>query len=206
MRDVESVFRWHFEKRNWTRSRQSVSGLGSTAAATDHLREELPRLLAEFKVRSMLDIPCGDGNWISRANLELDEYIGADIVEELVQLNRKRHETAAGAKFLRLDVIRDELPRVDLIFCRDCLVHFSNEFIGKALKNIRRSGSMYLATTTFPGHDANRDIITGDWRPINLQRAPFHLPAPVRMIAEHSAGPPFEDKSIGVWRIEQLTG
>ena len=153
----------------------------------------------------MLDIPCGDGNWISHANLELGEYIGADIVEELVELNRSQQKAATGAEFLRLDVIRDELPRVDLIFCRDCLVHFSNELVGEALRNIKRSGSTYLATTTFPGHDANRDIITGDWRPINLQRAPFYLPGPLWMIAEHSAGPPFEDKSIGVWRIEELT-
>jgi hypothetical protein len=56
----------------------STSGLGSELDATAPLRRELPRLLAELGVSSLLDAPCGDGGWISRAALGL-RYVGVDI-------------------------------------------------------------------------------------------------------------------------------
>jgi hypothetical protein len=37
----------------------------------------------------LLDIPCGDFNWMKLLNLGVD-YIGADIVGELIAENRRR--------------------------------------------------------------------------------------------------------------------
>jgi hypothetical protein len=131
-------------------------------------------------------------------------YIGADIVQELVEMNVQNRGETPGRKFLKLDLVQDMLPRVDLVFCRDCLVHFSNTLVRQALNNIKASGARYVATTTFPNHQNGPDIVTGDWRPINLQAAPFSLPDPACLIAENSIGPPFADKSIGLWRTGDL--
>jgi hypothetical protein len=46
------------------------------------------------------------------------------------------------------DLTRDPLPKVDLVLCRDCLVHLSFDDIYESLDNLRRSGSMLLLTTT----------------------------------------------------------
>jgi hypothetical protein len=48
--------------------------------------------------------------------------------------------------------------------------------------------------------------VTGDWRPINLERAPFNWPAPVELIVEEctESGGVFADKSLGLWRIDAL--
>jgi hypothetical protein len=58
-------------------------------------------------------------------------------------------------------------------------------------------------TTTFPGCASNEDIVTGDWRPLNLQLAPFNLPAPDLLINEQctEGGNLFADKSLGLWRL-----
>lgn len=138
MSSLESVFRWHFEQRTWKRGVGSVSGAGSDVEATDALREGLRRLIEEYQVKSLLDIPCGDGEWMSRTELPAAlEYIGADIVPELVVMNKRSRGETAKRKFCRLDITRDALPLVDLIFCRDCLGHFSNALVLQTLRNIK---------------------------------------------------------------------
>ena len=57
-----------------------------------------------------------------------------------------------------MDLVNDELPKVDLIFCRDCLFHLPNDMILKALENIYKSKSKYLLTTTFTDNIPNKDI------------------------------------------------
>src|SRR5271157_5357504 len=74
--EPESVFRWHFEKKDWAGSgAESVSGPGSTLEATKFLQRALPELIHEYGIKTMLDIPCGDGNWISQVDLGLERYI-----------------------------------------------------------------------------------------------------------------------------------
>jgi hypothetical protein len=105
-----------------------------------------------------------------------------------------------------LDVINDPLPTVDLIFCRDCLVHFSYEHIQEALTNIKNSGSQYLLTTSFIKRRLNFDIDTGDWRPINLQIDPFNLGKPLEVILEKCTegnGKSY-DKALLLYRISDL--
>jgi hypothetical protein len=109
----------------------------------------------------------------------------------------------AAISFVRLDIRRSALPAVDVVFCRDLLIHLSNADAAWALGNVAASGSRYLVTTTFPGLAANADILTGRYRPINLERPPFSLPPPLRLEAEHSL-PAFPDRSLGVWRIAEL--
>lgn len=132
-------------------------------------------------------------------------YTGADIVKDLIQSNKERYE-GNSICFQNLDLIRDKLPKVDLIFCRDCFVHLSFEDIFQAFRNIRKSQSEYLLVTTFTDRKNNRDIATGQWRTINLEVAPFVLPQPLKIINEGctEGEGAFEDKALGLWRIADL--
>jgi methyltransferase family protein len=193
-------------RRNFWGNEESRSGSGSDLAQTAELRAQLPALLAEFGVRTMLDIPCGDFFWMNACQLDLERYIGADIVPELVQRLTVAHATA-GREFRVLDLTSDDLPQVDLIFCRDALVHFSNADILGAIANMKRSGARYLLTTIFVARAENPDIPTGgNWRPLNLQAPPFSLPPPLRLIDERCTefDGRFADKSMGLWRISDL--
>ena len=180
---MQAVFTAFYRKNIWFNA-ESRSGPGSTLSITEPIRAELPALLKELGVRRLLDIPCGDFHWMEGLRLEIDSYIGADIVSDMVDINARRHGSDVR-HFRRLDITCDELPRADLVLCRDCLVHLPEEYVWRALEHIKRSGPTYLLTTTFPSRDRNTDIaFPGQWRPLNLQIAPYGFPAPLRLIDE----------------------
>jgi hypothetical protein len=178
------------------------SGVGSTVEAASPIIEALPGVIDSFAIRSILDVPCGDFVWMRVIDLSSVDYIGADIIDTLVESHQRDH-ASARRQFRTLDVVKDDLPRVDIVLCRDCLVHFSDRLVKKALANIQRSGSRYLLTTTFPAHLTNTNIVTGDWRPINLCAEPFNFPSPLQMIHERNTAP-YDDKGLALWRISDL--
>lgn len=121
---------------------------------------------------------------MKEVELNLDMYIGADIVNDLVEINSNKYGNN-NRKFIQLDITKDELPLpADLILCRDLLVHFSFEDISKAIKNIKTSGSKYLLTTCH-NNLKNKNIVTGLWRPLNLQISPYKFPDPIKSIKEN---------------------
>lgn len=184
----------------------SVSGLGSEDGATAAIGEALPALLQRLGARSLLDAPCGDAGWIARLKLDLD-YTGIDIVPSLIAANRQRvADGGPPGRFLIADVTRDALPRADVILCRDCLVHLSFDNIARAVARFRISGARFLLVTTFPEWPDNGDCEDGDWRALNMQRAPFDWPAPRALINERceEGGGGWHDKSLGLWALEQL--
>jgi hypothetical protein len=142
---------------------------------------------------------------MAQAGLALETYVGADIVKSLVESNQ-REFGSDKRRFAHLNLLRDELPRCDAIFCRDCLVHFSDADVARALTNICRSGATFLIATTYPGRGPSINIITGEWQPLDLQAAPFDLPQPVALINEMLKERDGSNsmKSLGVWRIEDL--
>ncbi|WP_228000736.1 class I SAM-dependent methyltransferase [Nocardia australiensis] len=193
-----------FRSNLW--SSGSVSGPGSELAQTRQLCAGLPELLSRFGVRTLLDLPCGDFGWLSGVDLGVERYIGADIVAELVEQNTQRYASAGKREFRVLDLTADPLPEADAVLCRDCLVHLSFEDIGQALRNLRRSGSRYLLTTTFVELTANTDIPTGNWRPLNLRLAPFGFPEPLAILVEGCTEEDgaYADKALALWSISEL--
>jgi SAM-dependent methyltransferase len=183
---------------------ESRSGPGSSLRQTAAIRASLPALLEKLSVRSVLDIPCGDFHWMKEVDLAGVAYIGADIVPAVIAMNQRAHGDGAARRFVTLNITSDPLPKVDLVLSRDCLVHLSNRDVRAALENVRRSGSTYLLTTTFPAHAQSPDIMTGHWRPINLELPPFGLPRPVLMIDEKCPEPGYQDKSLGLWRVDEM--
>lgn len=186
----------------------SQSGLGSELDATSWLRRELSQLLKRLEITTLLDLPCGDFTWMAQMDLGGITYLGADIVPAIIATNDARYGRSGHIEFRQLDLVSDPLPSVDLVLCRDCLVHLSFANINRAIANLKRSGGRWLLTTTFPDVSANRDIDDGDWRVLNMQQAPFLFPAPLAVINEgcSEAGGDYADKSLGLWRVEDLPG
>jgi hypothetical protein len=201
---AEALFSHIYRHDLWPGS-ESRSGPGSDLEQTRTLIAELPALFRSLGVRSVLDIPCGDFHWMSRVDMSGIDYLGADIVSAVVADNQRRY-SAPDVAFRRLDLIADPLPRADLILCRDCLVHFSFSDIDLALVNMAASGSTWLLMTTFNEHPGNADCQTGYWRPLNLEQAPFRLPAPLATIRENctQGDGRYADKSLGLWRLDAI--
>jgi hypothetical protein len=200
---IDSIFTKLYYQPN--RHREAISGPGSDLIQTAAIARELPVLLDEVGAKILLDAPCGDFFWMQHVALGVENYIGVDIVRDQIERNRAKY-SCLNRRFLCLDVTVDQLPQADLIFSRDLLVHLSFRDIEAALKNFKRTMSEYLLTTTFPRITKNTDIVTGDWRPINLQLPPFNFPRPLRMLCEHCTenGGKYADKSLGLWKLDDL--
>ncbi len=201
---AEQTFTEIFRNNAW-RGQESASGTGSSTDQTEKIARELPELFDSFNVSTVLDIPCGDFHWMKHVDLSRVDYTGADIVGDLIQRNITLH-SRNGVRFEKLDIIKSKLPRVDLVLCRDCLVHLSYDAIFDALNNICNSRSVYLLTTTFTQRSGNRDIATGQWRTLNFEIAPFDFLPPIRTIdegcTEHNGA--YRDKALGLWRISDI--
>src|SRR5579871_6108869 len=136
-----------FHRNEWG-SEASVSGPGSDLDQTAVLRERLPDLLRSLHVRTMVDVPCGDFGWMHLVDLPVESYIGLDVVPQIVRRCADLYGED-GVEFRVADIVKRRPPKVDLVFCRDLLVHLSDRDVRKALRNIIRSGSRWLLTTTF---------------------------------------------------------
>lgn len=201
-KSIETIFADIYTGNKW-RGRDSASGTGSDLRQTEVVRNALPALWEALGIRTMLDVPCGDFHWMKHVALERIEYTGADIVLDMVERNRE-YETST-IHFCRINLVEDKLPRFDLIFCRDCLVHLSFKDAQKALQNICDSGSTYLLTTTFSDLERNVDIATGQWRKLNLTLSPFSLSPPALLINENcTEGDAYRDKSLGLWKVDVI--
>jgi hypothetical protein len=170
-------------KKNLWGSSESKSGTGSELVQTKEIIFQINKLIQSYQIKSILDIPCGDFNWMRYVDLEKVQYIGSDVVDEIIENNNKKYKSP-NIEFKVLDLINDKLPKVDLIIVRDCFIHFSLENINTALINLKNSGSKFLLTTSFMDCNENYNIITGSYRKINLLKSPFNFSNPLLIINE----------------------
>ena len=193
--DKERLFTNYYKKNTWG-DPESRSGTGSTLEHTARLRAQLPGFFQKYRIKSLLDAPCGDFNWFQRVEKGDLRYIGGDIVLPLIDENKKRFANAT-TEFLHLDIINDKLPRTDLWLCRDVLFHFSENDIFVALCRFVESETPWILTTTFPEHETNKDIPTGSFRLLNLEKPPFNFGPPADSLIDSVEG--WQKRTMGLW-------
>jgi len=213
MRNIKNIYNHLKSKRTFDKIYKrkgfkggvSVSGPGSDLEQTKVLRSEIPNLLRDLKVKVLLDIPCGDFYWMEKVDLKGFNYLGGDIVKEIIELNKRKY-SREDRSFLQVDLLNDKLSKADVLLCRDCLVHFSYRDIFRAINNIKRSPVKYLLTTTFTDRKKNFDIQMGQWRPLNLNLPPFNFPKPIKLINEKCTenNGIYKDKTLGLWKVETI--
>lgn len=202
---TEDVFTEIYRKNKWGDA-ESVSGPGSTLKETEHLRAELKKIFEDYKIRTLIDLPCGDFNWFREIDYPFERYIGCDIVDALVEENNKRY-AGPDRIFKKADVLRDRLDDADALLARDLLIHFSNEDIFRFFHNIRRANITWLLTSHFVKTEKNNDIATGQGRLINLTLEPFFIPQPAHFFLERSqvyGGQWHDTKALGLWRLADV--
>jgi len=195
---MKEIFTEIIQTRRW---QEVPCGSGSTLRYTQLLRETLPDFLIRHNINSMLDAPCGDFSWMSLVEFpENFVYQGGDIVEFMIKDNQYRYPKV---DFKVFDLTQDRFPDVDMLFCRDCLFHLCEDDIKKVFDNLMSSSVKYIMTTSYlPSHCANHNIQTGDFRPIDLEQAPFNLPSPVDALDDGVPGEVI--RRLCLWNVQDL--
>lgn len=186
--------------KNW-RWKKHPCGPGSTLEYTENLRNALPELIKKHKILSILDAPCGDFSWMSTITFNSDiNYIGADIVDFMIEENKKKYPEK---DFRILDITKDSFPDVDLLICRDCLLHLSNADIIKTFKNISSSNIKYiLLSNWYEDFNNLKDIPTGKHRYINFLEEPYFFEPPLDEIIDYIDG--FPKRKMVLWKKDTI--
>lgn len=193
------------------RDAQSRSGPGSTIEYTANVRALLARALREHSIATWIDAPCGDCNWQPTVDgIDKVQYLGLDIVPNVIEANTKRYANRDNLKFAVLDFAANALPfGPDLVLCRDMVQHNTLLAGTRTYANFEASGAKYLVTTSHfrgsPEQTSNVDITPGDWYAVNLFLPPFNFSAPLYWTREGEHGRDGASKFVGVWKLPALS-
>jgi len=176
LRNQEKTF-YKIYKNNYWGSNISKSGPGSDLINTLNIRKKLPKIINEYKIKSIFDAPCGDFFWLSKiiSNMNV-KYVGADIVRELIKINQKKFGNKK-IRFIKLNLVSSKYPKADLWICRALFFHLNYNSIKKILLKLKKSKFKYiLITNSFNKNNfENKDIISGNYRQLDLFKKPFNF-------------------------------
>ncbi len=104
--------------------------------------------ILDDKVNSILEIQCGDGYDIENCKALQDKnlnYIGVDVVDEVIQDNRQYFRNEKNKLFITLDASNEPLPKADLVICSSMAEYLPIANIWSLLENIRDTQAKYIA-------------------------------------------------------------
>jgi|TARA_B110000196_G_scaffold317232_1_gene330001 hypothetical protein len=205
----EDKFSYIYKNRCWDDNSKgdiSLSGSGSSIAASRNLSRELSVFISKNNIASILDVPCGDWEWMSKLNLDKVSYVGGDIVQEIINDNNKKY-SFKNISFVKLNLMDDDLIPSDLIIVRDLFVHLKNDDIYKCLTNINNHDFKYIGLTHYPSTLENNEPKFGDrWRALNLLIKPFELNKPDFILSDNSENDSIDkDRTLAIWKKESFT-
>lgn len=154
----------------------SKSGLGSSNEYTINIRNKLINFIKEKSINKILDTSCGDWNWMKTIKNVLPDYLGLDIVKDIVNKNNELYSND-NIKFIHTDFLSyiktQQDKSFDLILCRHTLEHLPTEYNIEFLKECKRV-CKYLFVTGY--NDLRKDNVQVPntiYRPINLKLSPY---------------------------------
>jgi SAM-dependent methyltransferase len=149
------------------------SGEGSLPEHTKDYRRFLERFIRDRQIKSVVDYGCGDWQFSRLIDWDGVRYLGLDVVDSLIEHNLKTYRKD-NITFEVLAGTPVELPDAELIILKDVLQHWSHQSIRSFLPKIAKCKFALITNCVNPyGPTDNRDILDGDFRPLDLTRPPF---------------------------------
>lgn len=133
-------------------------------------------------INNIVDLGCGDWQLHRHINLNNRKYIGVDIVNKVIQINKKKFEKN-NITFECKNFLKDSIPDSDLLIIKDVLQHLSNENILKFFKILKNTKYKYiLITNDISKFNLNNiDIPDGMYKPIDITREPYNYNAELKL-------------------------
>jgi len=172
-----NIFSRIYKNDKWTKG----SGPGSTIENTVEYRKLLQDYFNDHRFRTIIDLGCGDFQFMKLINIPSNKtYKGIDVVHEVIEEDKKLYGKENVQFYFINDLYDikqgDKLFRGDLLIIKDVLMHLPNAkvqyFIDKILPNFKYA---LITDTVIPNDNMNKDILTGQWRPVDITAPPFNL-------------------------------
>ncbi|KQC31791.1 SAM-dependent methyltransferase [Flagellimonas eckloniae] len=129
-----------YEKKRWGgRQKDFYSGSGShSRKVVQPYIKTISSFLKDYEDGLIVcDLGCGDFNVGKNLVSYSKRYIGIDIVDDLIERNKKLF-VSEQLEFHCLNIVTDNLPKGDCILVRQVFQHLSNEEIKKVVKKIEK--------------------------------------------------------------------
>lgn len=170
-----SFFDRHYAKGGWGASNFG-SGPGSTVEHTKEYVKLINQILQEpSPIKRIVDIGCGDWEFMQHVNLTGKEYIGIDVSKLIVDRNTQKF-SKPNVSFLNLNPVFDDIPDGDIFFMKDVLQHLPDNHVDTILKKLIKKKGWALITNDGTRENTPKQISTGRHRNLNVLLPPFNFP------------------------------
>lgn len=139
-RSTKKVMSEIYEKKRWGgRQKDFYSGSGShSRKVVQPYIKTISSFLKDYENGLIVcDLGCGDFNVGKNLVPYSKRYIGIDIVDDLIERNKKLF-VSEKLEFHCLNIVTDNLPKGDCILVRQVFQHLSNEEIKKVVEKIEK--------------------------------------------------------------------
>lgn len=176
---AKEIFTKVYSEAEWGRNDrgEGFSGTGSLVAFSKDYMLFLQKFISEKNIRSVVDVGCGDWEFSQHIDWKGASYKGFDVVPSVIDKNNKKF-SKSGITFECVDVINSELPRADLMLCKDVLQHLTNADISLILKQLPKYKYCLITNDISPDTltSDNPEILhRGSYRTLDLTKSPFNL-------------------------------
>ena len=173
-----AIFSSIYERGEWgvDENMKGNSGTGSDPQNAKMYITFLQNYLAEHNIKSVVDLGCGDWRIGKSINWDGIKYLGVDVVDSVVSQNAKNF-SAANVSFMKADGSDYDLPKADLLICKEVLQHLPFKDIKNIVKQFGKFKHCILVNDVDPIKLTceNSDIPRGYYRHLDLTKPPFSL-------------------------------
>jgi SAM-dependent methyltransferase len=170
------------------------SGSGSIEVNTKLYEDMVVQFIHDQDIQSIVDIGCGDfqvsGRILDRIERPIN-YIGCDLVEELIARNRQKFGSLS-VDFQSLDAVTEEIPPGELVLVREVLQHLPNKTVSKVLDKIKNRHFCLITNTIHQDmNSVNLDIRAGSGTRVgigsglDIRQPPFSVAATEVLVHPH---------------------
>ena len=189
---LAQTFERVYERGLWGGDGQPSSGSGSRDEMAAPYARMVKDVLESEKARSVADLGCGDfsvGRLIACDDIE---YIGVDVVGNIIQKNMASYGSDK-VSFVRRDLVAEDPPLADVGLLRQVLQHLSNDEIAAVLRRCARFRLLLVTEHVPPGRGwmpnldkpHGPDIRLFDGSGVILEAPPFSLPVAELQLLPH---------------------
>lgn len=193
------------------------SGNGSSICFAAHSIIMLKVMLELLGVDILIDLPCGDQQWIYLLRDELPDlkYIGVDIVPGVIQYNIENFSKSGQIEFFLNDLETPEVfnlikkkskiwneNSIVAVLTRHTLEHNTLKVSYDYLNSLKKAPINFFIGTNQWNVEKNVDIMPGEYTPRNYYMEPYNLPRGIVSWPEHEIDRIYGSTMLEIWDMK----